>query len=762
MDRAAWRRVIAALCWVALAPTHVIACPSAPTGDWLATAPALAMPVSPRPCQTVDQTPPQFSWPDVGARRYQLELRDATGRIERHVVERNWLLPERALAAGDYAWRVRPLAPTQRGPGQWRHFTIAEDAVPFVVPPSDALSQRAQSRPRPRAFPVGAQREAYLAALTDGAEHANWQAFLTQVRARWRQPRAEAPDAMRDPAGDRKTYARQGGDSKRLAGVAIERMLDSALAWQVTGERIHLADARVTLLTLATWDPRGATGVNHHQVAGRMLWSMALTLDWLWPELSAAERRQVIDVLARRMDDLIDEFGIHPRRKLDKMPFNSHAWVALGEMAAAAALLVGEHPRAGAWFDVTVRPFLFLVSPWGGMDGGLGNGLAYGVWDALALTTPLDILKLTLDVDPYRKGWSRALGRSLAYFHPPGAAPGGFGDGLEKSFLPGDVADLARLHARRSGDAWMRWYARRAAGRRPPGFAMLFPPAEAVDAPEAPPDMAPTALFESVGWVAMHSDLADPDRTSVYFKSSPYGAFSHSHADQNSFTLHARGRPILIDAGYYDYHGSAHGRAFYRQTRAHNAITHDDGQGQRDGDRAAGGRIVDFRHSDRVDHVTGDATAAYAGALTQALRTVIFLRPYHVVVYDALAAPQPRRWEWNAHAHAPFRRDDDGRLWIEDGPVTLCMDAQASGPLHFEQTGRFPVEPDLSRGDAAAAAPQWHARLVSADRSTEAALLVVLSLRCNTPPPSVEVLGQRRYRLRHEDLDLVVGPRGVE
>ena len=39
--------------------------------------------------------------------------------------------------------------------------------------------------------------------------------------------------------------------------------------------------------------------------------------------------------------------------------------------------------------------------------------------------------------------------------------------------------------------------------------------------PEGTPN---AAVFPVIGWAAMHSDLRDPRRTSVYFKSSPYGS----------------------------------------------------------------------------------------------------------------------------------------------------------------------------------------------------------------------------------------------
>lgn len=728
--------------------------------DWLSSAPAKSMPVMPVHCESVDQTPPQFAWPDQGETRYQLELRDAQNRLTRYVADRNWLLLDAPLPEGTYQWRVKPLDIPGMGFGEWRQFGIAQDAVPFAVAGSRELLATAKAKPRPRAFPSGADRERYIQTLLT-QRRLSWNAFLANANQQRLQPHALAPDTLAI-TGNQQAYSRQLGDIKKQAGTEISRMLDSALAWMVTRDPMMLADARQTLILMSQWDPRGSTGINNHQVAGRMVWAMALGLDWLYDELSPAERRQIVDALAVRMNGLIGEFGIYPRRKLDKMPFNSHAWVAMGELAAAASLLAGEDARADALFDATVRPFIFLYSPWGGMDGGLGNGTAYGIWDALALTIPLDILRLTVGVDMYQKGWNRNLGRFLTYFLPPGSPGGVFGDGAEKPYLAGDAGNLASAYASRLSDPLMRWYAGKAPGRRPNDFIQVFPPAAyAVESPDAS-GLPSAAHFQTVGWTAMHSDLEDRARVSVYFKSSRYGAFNHSHADQNSFVLHAQGRPLLIDSGFYDFYGSAHGTGWYRQTQAHNAVTFDGGQGQKPGDAGAIGTILDFYHSDTLDYVTGDSAPAYKGAVSRALRTLVYLRPNHVVVYDALAAPVARRWEWNMHALAEFRQEESGRVNLEVGGMKLCVDMQSTAPFGFTQTDQFTVRPEFRTPAETVLQKQWHGRFGSLAPSREAAFIAVLSVDCDANMPAVTPLDKHGYQIRFGEQAVRVTPDGVK
>jgi hypothetical protein len=307
-----------------------------------------------------------------------------------------------------------------------------------------------------------------------------------------------------------------------------------------------------------------------------------------------------------------------------------------------------------------------------------------------------------------------------------------------------------------------RWYAGKVPGRRPNGFIQVFPPA-AYPVDELEIGLLPKAThFGTVGWTAMHSSLEDRARVSVYFKSSRYGAFNHSHADQNSFVLHAQGRPLLIDSGFYDFYGSAHGAGWYRQTQAHNAVTFDGGQGQTPGDAGAIGKILDFYHSDVLDYVTGESAPAYKGALSQALRTLVYLRPNHLVVYDALAAPVARRWEWNMHALGEFKQEESGRVNLEVGGMKLCVDMQSTAPFGFTQTDQFSVRPEFRTPAEAVLQKQWHGRFGSLTPSREAAFIAVLSVECDANMPVITPLDRHGYQIRFGGQAVQVTPDGVK
>jgi hypothetical protein len=233
----------------------------------------------------------------------------------------------------------------------------------------------------------------------------------------------------------------------------------------------------------------------------------------------------------------------------------------------------------------------------------------------------------------------------------------------------------------------------------------------------------------------MHSDLADRGRTSIYFKSSPYGSFNHSHADQNSFVIHAQGRVLAADSGYYDYYESPHWTNWYKQTRAHNAITFDGGQGQAIQRLDASGRVTHFETHEGYDVANGDATAAYGGALTRALRTIVYVRPGSLLVYDLLESRVPRSWEWNLHALSSFQAASDGRVEVAVDGVRLCARPLDGAAMDFSQREGFDTPPS---GDYPR---QWHGVWRVREKSSSAHFLFLLSVGCEQPETAVTQSG---------------------
>jgi hypothetical protein len=324
----------------------------------------------------------------------------------------------------------------------------------------------------------------------------------------------------------------------------------------------------------------------------------------------------------------------------------------------------------------------------------------------------------------------RNWGRYMAYFDPPGSPVRLFGDGHEQAMLDEHRARYGKGYAGFAPSPLTQWWASRLSGEDASRAEFLLAPLSELRKTRLPEGTPNSLYLPSIGWAAMHSSLADDDRTSVYFKSAPppFGAFNHSHADQNSFVINAGGQRLAIESGYYDAYKSPHWRKWLHQTRSKNAITYDGGKGQlfyEEGDKMGYGGVTRFAAAADHDVVSGDATHAYGGAVTAALRTLVYVRPGVIVVHDKLASATPRRWEWNIHALNKMDGDEKS-IAIRSGGQSLCADLLAGPRAEFSQTNQWTEAP--RKGEE-----QWHGKWTS-EPLPAAEFLVVMRVGCKDVP----------------------------
>jgi hypothetical protein len=329
---------------------------------------------------------------------------------------------------------------------------------------------------------------------------------------------------------------------------------------------------------------------------------------------------------------------------------------------------------------------------------------------------------------PRRSAWLQEVGQYLRYFAPKGTPDSLFGDGHEHK-RNWYWRRLANIYAQRvTRPAYRRYAEEWGAALADPAWIFAPLPAAFGTAQGALMPASPNAAhFPSIGWTAMHSDLGNPKRTSVYFLSSPYGSFNHSHAAQNSFVVHSRSRRLAISSGYYDFYGSDHHNQWNRQSKSKNAITHDGGLGQPINTMSARGETVAFSHDKEMDFVVGDATRAYGKGTRKALRTMAYLRPNVILVYDLLEADQPRRWEWNIHAKNEMLHYRPNAVGISNWPASLCIEMIAGPATKFSQSNRFSAEPDQKIADYAA---QWHGVFATTTVAEKTQFLALMTVDC--------------------------------
>ena len=685
------------------------------TSDWMANT-ASTVQVRPADCASVQQTPPDLSWPDMSPdAQYQVTMTYPGGIVKSRTVGHNWINWDEVLPPGNYTWQVQISNANGSLQSRARRFTVAQDAVAFLVPDWNTLYARAIAKPRPRALPDPATAQAMV-----GQRQAELNLLLAQVDSR-------LGDALpAEPISGSQTAV------ATLASDEGKRTLAAALAWLVSLREEHFAEALRRAVNLASWDPQGATSYANQDEASRAIAAtLALAYDWMYPRLDAAQRELLLAGILARATDMYNDI-IGARARIAVHPYDSHGNVTLTYLALITVLVAGDVPQAQVGLRDALPLAIHWTNPWGGEDGGFANGTAYAGWVVGDSLIPWYILRWAVGVDVAQKAWVRNFSRFSANFLPPGTPAGVFGDAAELR-LSENWARFGKAQALFAPSPLARWYASQLSGEDPTQLQLLLaPPADA--GPSAFPAGTPNAmLFPSIGWAGLHSSLEDPARVSIYFKSSPYGSFNHSHAGQNGFVVNAAGRPLAIASGYFDGYGSAHWNGWYKQTLAHNAITYDGGKGQGVFEHGGGlspGTITGFENTAAYAVVSGDATQAYGGALSLARRSLVYLRPNLLLVYDRLASATPRQWEWNLHALNLMDVVSDRKVTINNSNQSLCVDMLAAPPLRFTQSSQFSVDP------AGSMPAQWHGSFYSVDPLAATEFIALLNVGCTATSAS--------------------------
>ncbi|MDE2584723.1 MAG: heparinase II/III family protein, partial [Betaproteobacteria bacterium] len=214
--------------------------------------------------------------------------------------------------------------------------------------------------------------------------------------------------------------------------------------------------------------------------------------------------------------------------------------------------------------------------------------------------------------------------------------------------------------------------------------------------------------------------------------------YNHSHGDQNSFVINAAGQRLAIDSGYYDLYKSTHWYNWYKQTRAHNAITFDGGQGQTIYElsgNAGSGQITGYVHGSNYELLYGDATPAYAGLLQTAKRALVYFPPNLLLVYDNLASATARQWEWNIHGVNQMSSSSSTQVTLQNGGQTLCVNILGGPTTAFSQTNAFTANPT---GTWTA---QWHGTFYSTTKLTATEFVTLLNVGCTSVAASASKSG---------------------
>ncbi len=440
-----------------------------------------------------------------------------------------------------------------------------------------------------------------------------------------------------------------------------------AMAYGLTGEKRYLDSARAWALASCGYKTWGLERIDGMDLAtGHQLLGLAVVYDWCFDDLGEEARRTLRETLTRRAEAMF-EAAASGKVWWHDAYLQNHLWVNVCGMAAAGLALFDEVENAEAWIALPLEKFQQTMTALGD-DGASHEGVGYWGYGVEYMLKFMHLARERLDVDLYGHDWWRNTAAYRLYLSLPRNAWTSRNNIVDLADCPrGNWYGpdyLLRALAREYRDGTAQWLARQIDEAN-------------VDSPEArwlnllwfdpglkpvpPRERPPFHHFPDMGIVSARSDWSG-NESLVVFKCGPFighkamEQFSydpgggHVHPDANHVVVFGEGEWLIRDDGY---------RA--KWTNQHNTLLID-GKGQMgegrmwfDGreplQQKARPRITRARTAPELDHITGDAAAAYSKelGLQRFERHLLFIKPNVLIVIDDIALDTPKTLELFFH-----------------------------------------------------------------------------------------------------------------
>jgi hypothetical protein len=640
--------------------------------------------------------PPSFSWRPQKGMTWEVRcIRDTKlGGIECQTkdIKFNVYCPPRVFKPGAHVWWYRGKDNKGRYTS-WsrpRKFHIAEDAASMPMPArKELLSRIPKTHPRLFMRPENMPR---LRELAKGQMKGQYDRLVRECERLLKNPPAtkEPPKYPKDMVRGSEEWRKVWWGNRTYTIKALNGAAMLAFTRLLGGPKKYGAEAKRILLECAKWEPKGSTGYRYNDEAGMpYAYYFSRTYTFVNDLLSEKEKKMCRDVMKVRGDEMYNH--LCPRHLW--RPYSSHsnrAWHFLGEVGIA---FLGEVEGAEDWVWFAMNVFYNAYPVWCDDDGGWHEGISYGHSYLGRFTWWADVMREAMGVDAYDKPFFSKAGYHTMYLMPPEKKGGGFGDGAWRRSASSNVSLMSQFAAQAGNGHW-QWYVEQMGGVRETrgyiGFIRgMLPKVEA----KPPDDLASSRLFRGTGQAYLNSDITNADKSvQVVFKSSPFGTQSHGNEANNSFVLWAYGKQLLVRSGHYDSYGSAHHSNWVWSTRSVNNITIN-GRGQRKRTAQAQGKIAAFKTTPSMDIVVGEAGAAYEPPLERFTRTIIFVKPELVVVYDRLEAKEPSTFEYWLHAIKKISVAGQHFIQVRNDDVFCDVEFLTPTGLTFKQTNEYDPKP---------------------------------------------------------------------
>ncbi len=509
-------------------------------------------------------------------------------------------------------------------------------------------------------------------------------------------------------------YLGPGEDLLEQARTAVQHIVTCAMAYRLTHDGRFADLARRDMLAAAAfpdWNPA------HFLDVAEMSFAVAIGYDWLYDQLTPAERTSIGQALRKKAlafaaPAYAPSGAPDPQLWWATAPTNWNQVCNAGLLAAALAL-ADEEPALAQSVIAGVRTSLPRALAAYQPDGGFPEGPGYWAYGTTYTVIALTALEVAAGTDfglSTAPGFDRTARYRLAVQGPTGQVFNYADSAVTVQTTPAyawlatrfrDEAALA--HSRSLLVTALK--GRKITNRFFALHALWFPAEVAAAAARPPLDFrfrgaAELALFRS-SW-------DDPRALFVGFKAgvTPEDVH-HAHLDLGSFVLESDGQRWAVDLGpdtyslpgYFDSTGPRW--AYLRvNNRAHNTVTPDDALQRHD----ALAPLTAFQSTPQRAFAVADLTAIYPG-VHSLRRGVALLDRARVLVQDEFqpaASATPLCWRMLTGAQATLAADARSvTLMQNDRTLRLELLAPATGRFQLKPVTPASAKEDPNQGVAA-------------------------------------------------------------